>query len=148
MELSPIKKAAGIYCCAYACKNKPVPKKGGLCHKHYTRKRRELDPVGTRYGQMKGKAKQRGIGFYFTLEEFRKWCKAKGYLKKGVRGFSATIDRRCNLHGYYLWNMQIMTSRANASKGDRFSGDNFTREHHFGQDPKDWEAAGVERLPF
>jgi hypothetical protein len=125
MELSPAKKLKGVFCCAYACKNKPNPKKGGLCHKHFARKRRESDPVGTRYGQMKGKAKQRGIDFSFTLDEFRDWCKRTGYLKKGVRGFAATVDRRCNAQGYHIWNMQLMSHRANASKGNRFQGDDF-----------------------
>lgn len=132
MVLSQIKKDAGVFCCAHSCKNKPAPKKGGLCHTHYTRKRREVDPIGRRFGQMKGKAKQRGIVFGITLEEFRLWCVRTGYLKKGVRGFAASVDRRCNLHGYFIWNMQLMTSRANAKKGARFSGDKFTKEHHFG----------------
>lgn len=132
MELSKNKKNAGVFCCAYACSNKPVKKKGGLCHKHYTRKRRKLDPVATRYGQMVGNAKKRGLNICFDLNEFRDWCLRTGYLKKGVRGFAASIDRRCNLHDYHLWNMQIITSRANAKKGNRFSGNKFTREHHFG----------------
>jgi hypothetical protein len=125
MELSPIKKLRGVFCCAYACKNPPYPKKGGLCNKHYSRKRRVIDPIATRFGQMKGKAKQRGIDFSFNLSDFRAWCARTGYLKKGVRGFAATVDRRCNVHGYHLWNMQIMSNRANASKGNRFQGDNF-----------------------
>ena len=62
-----------------------------------------------------------GTGKTYTLIE----RVLKGYLKKGVRGLAATVDRRCNIHGYHLWNMQIMTNRANASKGNRFQGDNF-----------------------
>lgn len=116
-NISQSKKIAGVYCCAYACKNDPVPKKGGLCHKHYAKGRRKNNPIETRYFQFKGKAKARGIIFGITLEEFRLFCKKTKYLSKGRRGQNATIDRRCNLHGYFIWNMQLLTNRQNASKG-------------------------------
>lgn len=138
MVLSQIKKDAGIFCCAYSCNNKPVKKLGGLCHKHYRRKRRALDPVYCRYNAFKGNAKKRGVGFFVTLEEFRAWCNFTGYIvTKGKRGQNATIDRRCNAHGYYIWNMQLLSNRHNARKGNRFSGDIFTREHHFGTESHD-----------
>ena len=118
MELSDKKKTEGRFCCAYACKNKPVYKKGGLCHKHYARRLRERDPVLVRYFQFKGNAKTRDKEFTVTLEEFRRFCDRHGYIvKKGQRGQRATIDRRCNLHGYHIWNMQILTMSQNSSKG-------------------------------
>lgn len=147
MVLSSSKKAAGVYCCAYGCKNEPAPKKGGLCHKHYKRKRRKNDPVGVRYNDLVQSAKRRGKGVYFSLEEFRSWCKRTRYMSKGNRGQAATLDRLCNAHDYHLWNLQILSNRANAKKGGGFSGAVFTREHHFGVDPENWEAAG-EDLPF
>lgn len=126
MVLSKSKKEEGRLCCAYACKNPPVKKLGGLCHKHYQRKRKELDPVARRYNNFKCKSKSRGIDNTVTLEEFRHFCKRTGYiLVKGRRGQNATIDRLCNAHGYHLWNMGLKTNRANASKGNRFSGPNF-----------------------
>ena len=125
MKISEKKKKDGVYCCAFGCKAPPEKKKGGLCHKHYARKMREKDPVTTRYSQAKQKAKSRGIEFSLTLEWFRKFCERTGYLSKGYRGFSATLDRRCNVHGYHSWNIQILSNRANASKGNRHSGDNF-----------------------
>jgi hypothetical protein len=130
MKISEAKKKAGVQCCAYACDNKPVPKKGGLCDKHYARKLRQKDPVGVRYTQFKVNAKKRGfVGFErfsVTLEQFRKFCFDNGYIIiKGRRGQNATIDRRCNIHGYHIWNMCILSNRANASKGNRFSGENF-----------------------
>lgn len=131
MVLSQTKKAEGVYCCAHGCKEKPVAKKGGLCHKHYKRKLRESDPILVRYMDLKQSCKRRGYKVYFSLKEFRFWCSFTGYLKKGRRGLAATIDRRCNLHGYCLWNMQILSNRANASKGASHSGAVFTRKHHF-----------------
>ncbi|MCK4500615.1 hypothetical protein KAU11_08955 [Candidatus Babeliales bacterium] len=147
MVLSSLKKAAGLFCCAYGCKEEPADRKGGLCHKHYKRKRRKNDPIGVRYNDLAQSVKKRGKLVYFSLSEFREWCKRTGYLKKGYRGFSATLDRRCNAHDYHLWNLQIKTNRANARKGSGFSGAIFTKAHHFGIAPDDWEAADGD-LPF
>lgn len=117
MELSKTKKEAGRYCCAYACKNKPVKKLGGLCYKHYQRKRRKEDPVGVRYSQFKNKAKARGIYFNITIKEFRDFCQRTGYLiVKGRRGQNATIDRRCNVHGYEIFNIQLLTLKRTPAK--------------------------------
>ena len=148
MVLVESKKRAGLFCCAYGCKNPPAKKKGGLCHKHYKRKRRKKDPVGVRYNDMVQKAKSRGLSVHFTLEQFRAWANFNYYLTSGRRGQAATIDRRCNAHGYYLWNMQIVSNRFNASKGNSFSGEVFTREHHFGKQDESWEAAGDHGVPF
>jgi hypothetical protein len=117
MELSKNKKKAGVFCCAYACSNKPAPKKGGLCHKHYARKLRERDPVSARFNQFKGNATRRGKEFGISLEEFRQFCEETGYLKNGYRGYSATIDRVDNRRGYFIDNIQLLSNRANASKG-------------------------------
>jgi len=125
-EVSISKKKEGRFCCAYACRNKPVKKKGGLCHKHYARKVRELDPVQSRYNQFKGNARKRNKEFTITIEEFRNFCKRTGYIiTKGNRGQNATIDRRCNAQGYHLWNIQLLTNRQNALKGDGLNGDEF-----------------------
>jgi len=126
MKLSERKKKEGKQCCAYQCTNTPIARKAGLCHKHYARRLKERDPVYARFNQWKSKATFRGIVNSVTLEEFRAFCKRTGYiLTKGYRGQSATIDRRCNAHGYHIWNMQLMTNRANASKGNSFNGDEF-----------------------
>jgi|AntAceMinimDraft_11_1070367.scaffolds.fasta_scaffold01606_11 hypothetical protein len=126
MKISQTKKNKGDYCCAYGCKEKPNPKKGGLCHKHYARKLKEKDPVYARYNQFCSKATSRGIENSVTLEQFRKFCEDENYIiSKGRRGQNATIDRLCNIHGYHIWNMRIKTNRHNASKGNRFNGDNF-----------------------
>lgn len=125
-QISLKKKKQGFFCCAIACRNEPVKKLGGLCHKHYRRKRRIIDPVYCRYNNFKGNAKKRNIPFFVTLKEFTKFCYDNNYIvKKGNRGQNATIDRRCNAHGYHIWNMQLLTNRQNARKGSGFSGDQF-----------------------
>jgi len=138
MQISKAKKKEGRYCCAYSCKNLPVSKLGGLCHKHYRRKRRDIDPVYCRYNGFKGNAKKRGIPFFVTLEEFRGFCQRNNYIiKKGNRGRNMTIDRRCNAHGYHIWNMQILTCFQNSRKGNRFNGPDFSK-------PKDYD----DECPF
>lgn len=115
---SPAKKEAGRYCCAYACTNEPIKRKGGLCHKHYARKRRLIDPISTRYNQFKGNARKRNKAFSITIEQFREFCKKTGYLiDRGKRGANATIDRIDNSKGYHIDNIQLLTLRQNASKG-------------------------------
>lgn len=125
-QISQQKKTEGIYCCAYNCKKQPVYKLGGLCHMHYRRKRRDIDPIYCRYNGFKGNALKRNKEFTITLEEFRNFCTRTGYLiVKGRRGKNATIDRRCNIHGYHIWNIQLLTNVQNASKGCKHSGENF-----------------------
>ena len=126
-NVSSKKKDLGLKCCAYACNNKPIAKKRGLCHKHYARLIRFRDPIYARFNQWKSSAIKRGKEFFVTLDQFRNFCKRTGYLSKGQRGQNATIDRRCNAHGYYIWNIQLLTNKQNASKGAGFSGDNFER---------------------
>jgi hypothetical protein len=127
MKISLAKKWAGLYCCAYGCSNEPDDRKGGLCHKHYARKIKERDPVYVRYNHFIAKAKSRGVVNTVTLEEFRRFCQATGYIiTKGKRGQNATIDRRCNHQGYHIWNMTLLTNRQNAKKGNKHRGDDFT----------------------
>lgn len=117
---SPDKKAKCVYCCAYGCRNQPIVKKGGLCHKHYMRKRREIDPAGVRYSNFKSNARRRKKEFTITLEEFRAFCDKTGYIvKKGMRGMNATIDRINNSKGYHIDNIQLLTLRQNSSKGTK-----------------------------
>jgi len=114
---SEAKKAEGIYCAAYACRNKPCAKKRGLCHKHYHIHRRIVDPVYDRYVNFRGNALRRCKDFTITLEQFREWCDKEGYIvKRGCRGKNATIDRVINTEGYHIWNIQLLKNMANIRK--------------------------------
>lgn len=116
-KISEAKKKEGKQCCAYACKNAPVAKKGGLCHKHYARKLRERDPVYARFNQFKSNATRRGKPVEIDLEFFRKFCDDTGYIViPGMRGRNATIDRIKNSEGYKPGNIQLMTHRQNIQK--------------------------------
>lgn len=117
MKISIPKKVKGIFCCVHRCTNKQVDKKGGMCHKHYARKIRENDPVYARYNQFCSNARRRKIKNSVTLEEFRLFCERNNYIiVKYRRGKNCTIDRRCNVHGYHIWNMQILSQTNNTKK--------------------------------
>lgn len=118
-KISDIKKLEGQYCCAYGRKSKPNKKKRGLCHKHYSRYRRIIDPVYDRYTNFKNNAFKRKKTFEITLDEFRNFCKETGYIiKKGMRGRNCSIDRIKNNEGYYIGNIQILTMNQNRQKYD------------------------------
>lgn len=117
MKISQAKKDKGQECCAYSCKNKPAPKLGGLCFKHYQRKRRKLDPVGVRFTQFRTNALNRSKDFSITLDQFREFCTRTGYcIIKGKRGKNATVDRIDNKKGYHIDNIQLLTLRENVRK--------------------------------
>lgn len=116
-KISESKKKIGKYCCAYACTNEPIYRKGGLCHKHNHRKNKAIDPVAVRYNNWKQSAIQRKKHFAFTLEQFRELCQQTGYIiTKGRRGKAVSIDRIDNSLGYVPGNINLMTLRANINK--------------------------------
>ena len=116
-KISQSKKDAGIYCCAYSCKNEAIYKKNNLCHKHYARKIRVVDPVGSRYNQFKNNAIRRNKPFTITIDQFREFCTKTGYIiTKFKRGRNATIDRINNNLGYHIDNIQLLTQSQNLQK--------------------------------
>ncbi len=117
MRTSKNKRDNGEYCCCYGCVNVPVKAKLGMCHKHYARHRKEIDPVYDRYVNFKGNALRRGKEFTITLIQFRSFCHCTGYiLTKGKRGRNATVDRIDNNFGYHIWNIQLLTAHQNTRK--------------------------------
>lgn len=116
-EVSGAKKAEGIFCCAYHCRSKPQRKKRGLCHKHYSRWRRIVDPVYDRFTNFRSNALRRSKSFSITLDQFRKFCNDTGYIiEKGKRGRNCSIDRIRNWEGYHIDNIQIKSIAANVRK--------------------------------
>ena len=116
-QISQNKKNDGVYCCAISCRNKPCAKKAGLCHKHYHRHRRIVDPVYDRYANFRQKALSRKKEFTITLMEFRNFCEETGYIiTKGMRGYRYTVDRINNNYGYHIWNIQLLSLISNIEK--------------------------------
>lgn len=111
------KKDKGVTCCAFGCKGKAIARKAGMCHKHFARHRKIIDPVYDRYRAFKSSALKRRISFTITLEDFRKYCAETGYIiVKGRRGKACSVDRKDNTKGYDIDNIQLLTMRANINK--------------------------------
>lgn len=103
----------GICAVAY-CKNKC---KGKMCSTCRSRKSRLADPVRYAFNNLRNRAKQRGLIFTITLEQFREWCVKVEYIGfKGRSSTSYTIDRRYNDLGYHIDNIQVLEKRDNIIK--------------------------------
>ncbi len=134
-QISENKKQEGVFCCALRCKKPAVHRKRNLCHAHYHRYRRIIDPIYDRYVNFKRNALNRKKDFTISLQEFRYFCEKTGYIiKKGMRGRICSVDRIENQHGYHIWNIQLKTALANTKKYHN-------EDKHFTELPKsdeDW----------
>lgn len=91
--------------------------KGGRCHMHARRKQKEENPTRYYFDHLRNNARNRGIEFTLTIEEFREFCGRTKYLElKGRYGASATIDRIRNWEGYSYDNIQILSNSTNRRK--------------------------------
>jgi ribosomal protein L19 len=96
------------------CRNEA---KGKHCVTCRVRKHRAADPVKYAYNNIKNRAKQRGLAFTITLEDFRRFCiKTKFIAGKGRSAESYTIDRIYNNVGYHIDNIQVLKKGDNVRK--------------------------------
>src|SRR5690242_8318139 len=101
-------------CSVAYCNNKAT---GKMCSTCRSRKARMSDPVRYSFNNLRNRAKQRGLVFTITLEQFRDWCHKVKYIGfKGRSSESFTIDRIHNDLGYHIDNIQVMTKGANVKK--------------------------------
>jgi len=69
------------------------------------------------YNNLKGRAKQRGIEFTLTFEQFRRFCVKTKYIQnKGRTVDSYTIDRKDPRKGYTIRNIRILPLHLNAGR--------------------------------
>jgi hypothetical protein len=93
------------------CKNVPS---GTMCGTCRARKWRIEHPEKYAYNNLKNRAKQRGIEFTLTFEEFKKFCiKTKYIAGKGRHAEGLTVDRRDNTKGYTADNIRTLTLSKN-----------------------------------
>jgi hypothetical protein len=96
------------------CRNKA---KNGLCSTCRSRKCRAADPVRYAFNNIRNRAKQRGLAFTITLDQFRKFCiKTRFMAGKGRSADSYTIDRIYNGVGYHIDNIQVLRKGDNVRK--------------------------------
>lgn len=101
-------------CAVSGCTNKCS---GKMCNTCRCRQSRINDPVRYAFNNLRNRAKQRGVIFTITLDQFRDWCTKVIYIGfAGRSSESYTIDRRYNDIGYHIDNIQVMTKGKNIKK--------------------------------
>lgn len=79
---------------------------------------KERRPLTYVLNMLRNRAKQRGIPFTITLQEFEEFCAKTGYIeKRGHHPGGLTIDRKDHDKGYHIWNIQIMEFVENCTNG-------------------------------
>jgi nitrate reductase beta subunit len=103
-------------CQAPKCRNKVAGLH--LCNTCRSKKWREENPVKYAFYNLRNRAKQRGVLFTITFEDFKKWCHRVDWIgmEKGRGSNARSIDRRHNDIGYHLDNIQVLTKRDNVIK--------------------------------
>jgi len=72
------------------------------------------------FANLRGNAKRRGLEFALTLDDFRAFSDATGYLVgRGTSKFSLSIDRIDARLGYRLDNIRVLTLSENSTKGNQ-----------------------------
>lgn len=98
------------------CYSRP---KGKLCSKHSTQLWRIKHPVKAAFSNSRHHAKQRGIEWGMTLEEYSSIVDLQRYIDgKGVARMCLQLDRKDHTRGYFLDNIQVITCGENTAKGN------------------------------
>ena len=72
------------------------------------------------FGNLRENAKRRGLEFSLTLDDFKAFSDATGYLEgRGTSKLSLSIDRIDARLGYRLDNIRVLTLSENATKGNQ-----------------------------
>lgn len=78
---------------------------------------KELHPLAYSWGNLKRRARQRGVAFTLTLEEYTAFAIKTDYAKlKGKTSLSLSLDRIDPSLGYHHWNIQAITVSENSRK--------------------------------
>ena len=113
------KDQCGIQGCGRKTKNK-------FCPHHYCQLDRLKDPVRYSYNNKKNRAKQRGIFWDLTLDQFRQFCYDTQYIsKRGRTTGSYDVDRiiEGSTPGYTINNIQLLEKVENIRKYKKYSDD-------------------------
>lgn len=92
-------------------------RKGALCHACRSAVWRENSPMRAAYVRLKSHAAGRGIEFRISFRHFECFAiKSELIEKTGATADSLTVDRRDNLKGYVIGNIQPLTRARNSEK--------------------------------
>lgn len=93
---------------------------GGKCHKCRSRSWRTNQPMRAAYIRLKSHAADRKIPFTISFRHFECFARKSELIgQQGLTGDALTVDRRDNLKGYVVGNLQVMTRRKNSEKKAR-----------------------------
>jgi hypothetical protein len=87
------------------------------CHKHRLRAWREKHPIAYAFGNLKRRARGRGVVCTLTLAEYAEFAEKNDLMKlRGKSSMSLSVDRIEASLGYHRWNLQAITLRENSRK--------------------------------
>lgn len=117
----------GRKCETRYCRNaKPLRPSGyvlKVCWKCRSRRYRKLHPESAALNSVRLSAKRRNIPFTLTIEQFKLFCQASGYLEtKGNKPQSMTIDRINHNLGYSIDNIRVLSHAENSRNGHSVPG--------------------------
>jgi cobalamin biosynthesis protein CobT len=106
-------RAKGI-CIVKGCKRVAI---GKFCNSCRVKDWRFKHPVEYAYSNLKNRAKQRGIPFEISLQDFKSFCHKTQYIAgKGRTANSLSVDRIDQSKGYVKGNLQALTLSENVKK--------------------------------
>lgn len=115
-----VKERTPGVCAVRFCTRRSRPQGDVLCHMHFMRRWRALNPDKAAYATLRAHAKYRRIPFSLKLEEFQKLAEETGYLdEKGTFKHNLHFDRIDPARGYCADNLQVVSCSENAAKGNR-----------------------------
>ncbi len=92
---------------------------------------KEKHPLAYSFGNLRRRAKQRGIAFSLTFDEYQRFAIGTDYASmKGKTSLSLSIDRIEGSCGYHAWNIAAISLSENSRKQwvDYFNGGMTPRE--------------------
>jgi len=105
-----------VKCATPHCRKRRGKKKK-FCHACHLRLVRERNPMWAQWRRLKDSARRRRINFCLPLWYFEMFARQTEYLTRvGKTGGSLTVDRKNNLLGYVVGNIQPMTLAENSVK--------------------------------
>jgi hypothetical protein len=91
---------------------------GCACSRHADAVRRARYPTAHLYKTIRWNAKQRGIPFLITREQWDEWCIRTGYAQRVGQGADdLTVDRKDSRMPYHINNIRAITRTNNSVKG-------------------------------
>jgi hypothetical protein len=96
---------------------RPRAAKKKFCDCCHQRQWRAAHPIQAQYARLRAKARARGINFCLPFWYFEIFALRSGYITRtGNAAGSLTVDRKNNLLGYVIANIQPLTRHENGVK--------------------------------